>query len=102
MRWVAPSEKDTDTATLEKRLWDAADQFCANSGLKAQEYSAPVLGLYLPAFRRGSLCPPARDSRGTGHGIEDGGLAMTGGARISASWPLEAEPPLSFPLASAK
>jgi type I restriction enzyme M protein len=45
MRWVAPSEKDTATATLEKRLWDAADQFRANSGLKSQEYSAPVLGL---------------------------------------------------------
>ena len=45
MKWVAPSEKDTATEKLEKRLWDAADQFRANSGLKAQEYSAPVLGL---------------------------------------------------------
>src|SRR5712692_8677112 len=45
MIWIAPSEKDTDNAALEKRLWDAADQFRANSGLKAQEYSAPVLGL---------------------------------------------------------
>ena len=44
LRWIAPSEKDTATATLEKRLWDAADQFRANSGLKSQEYSAPVLG----------------------------------------------------------
>jgi hypothetical protein len=34
-----------DNAALEKRLWDAADQFRANSGLKSQEYSAPVLGL---------------------------------------------------------
>ena len=42
MLWVAPPEKDTDTETLEKRLWDAADQFRANSGLKSQEYSAPV------------------------------------------------------------
>jgi type I restriction enzyme M protein len=39
MRWIAPSEKDAASATLEKRLWDAADQFRANSGLKAQ--SAP-------------------------------------------------------------
>jgi len=45
MQWIAPSEKDTDNAALEKRLWAAADQFRANSGLKAQEYSAPVLGL---------------------------------------------------------
>ncbi len=45
MIWIAPSEKDADTAALEKRLWDSADQFRANSGLKPQEYSAPVLGL---------------------------------------------------------
>jgi len=34
MRWVAPTEKDTANQTLEKRLWAAADQFRANSGLK--------------------------------------------------------------------
>ena len=39
MHWIAPSEKDTANGTLEKRLWDAADQFRANSGLKSQEYS---------------------------------------------------------------
>ena len=39
MIWIAPSEKDTDNAALEKRLWDAADQFRANSGLKSQEYA---------------------------------------------------------------
>ncbi len=50
MIWIAPSEKDTAAATLEKRLWAAADQFRANSGLKAQEYSAPVLGLIFLRF----------------------------------------------------
>lgn len=50
MRWIAPTEKDTVTATLEKRLWDAADQFRANSGLKAQEYSGPILGLIFLRF----------------------------------------------------
>jgi type I restriction enzyme M protein len=45
MNWIAPSQKDAATNTLEKRLWDAADQFRANSGLKAQEYSGPILGL---------------------------------------------------------
>ena len=50
MNWIAPSEKDTATETLEKRLWAAADQFRANSGLKAQEYSAPVLGLIFLRF----------------------------------------------------
>ena len=50
MHWIAPSEKDSAAATLEKRLWDAADQFRANSGLKSQEYSAPVLGLIFLRF----------------------------------------------------
>jgi type I restriction enzyme M protein len=50
MQWIAPSEKDTANQTLEKRLWAAADQFRANSGLKSQEYSAPVLGLIFLRF----------------------------------------------------
>ncbi len=45
MRWIAPSEKDSNNAQLEKRLWDAADDFRANSGLKPQEYSGPILVL---------------------------------------------------------
>ncbi len=72
MIWIAPSEKDDATAALEKRLWAAADiaarvsanpaceatrrdfreakdDWSANSGLKPQEYSAPVLG---PIFLR--------------------------------------------------
>jgi len=35
---------------LEKRLWDSADQFRANSGLKAQEYSGPILGIIFLRF----------------------------------------------------
>lgn len=50
MQWIAPSEKDAATNTLEKRLWDAADQFRANSGLKPQEYSGPILGLIFLRF----------------------------------------------------
>ena len=50
MYWIAPSEKDTGNAALEKRLGDAADQFRANSGLNSQEYSAPVLGLIFLRF----------------------------------------------------
>ena len=50
MQWIAPSEKDAATTTLEKRLWDAADQFRANSGLKPQEYSGPILGLIFLRF----------------------------------------------------
>jgi type I restriction enzyme M protein len=50
MQWIAPAEKNNATLTLEKRLWDAADQFRANSGLKAQEYSGPILGLIFLRF----------------------------------------------------
>jgi hypothetical protein len=50
LRWIATPEKDTATVALEKRLWDAADQFRANSGLKAQEYSGPILGLIFLRF----------------------------------------------------
>lgn len=50
MQWIAPSEKDALTDTLEKRLWASADQFRANSGLKAQEYSGPILGIIFLRF----------------------------------------------------
>jgi len=50
MQWVAPTEKDAATDTLENRLWDAADQFRANSGLSAAQYSQPVLGLIFLRF----------------------------------------------------
>jgi type I restriction enzyme M protein len=50
MQWIAPSEKDIANGTLEKRLWDAADQFRANSGLTAAQYSQPVLGLIFLRF----------------------------------------------------
>ena len=50
MQWIAPSEKDTATDALEKRLWDAADQLRANSGLTAAQYSTPVLGLIFLRF----------------------------------------------------
>ncbi len=35
---------------LETRLWDAADELRANSGLKASEYGTPVLGLIFLRF----------------------------------------------------
>lgn len=50
MRWVAPAEKDTANETMEKRLWAAADQFRANSGLKAGQYSTAPLGLIFLRF----------------------------------------------------
>ena len=50
MQWVAPSENDKATVTFEKRLWDAANQFRANSGLTSAQYSGPVLGLIFLRF----------------------------------------------------
>ena len=35
----------TDLGELQGKLWEAADQLRANSGLKASEYASPVLGL---------------------------------------------------------
>lgn len=78
MQWIAPSEKDTATNTLEKRLWEAADQLRANSGLTAAQYSTPVLGLIFLRFaearfakRRAELenpPSPARAGEGRGEG----------------------------------
>jgi len=51
MRWVAPTEKDTADQTLEKRLWDAADQFRANSGLKAGETDVDLIRRRLKTAR---------------------------------------------------
>jgi type I restriction enzyme M protein len=45
MRWIAPSEKDTAMATVEKRFWDAADQFRDNSGLKSEAFAGSIPGI---------------------------------------------------------
>jgi type I restriction enzyme M protein len=50
MLWIAPTEKDTGNETLENRLWAAADQLRANSGLTSAQYSQPVLGLIFLRF----------------------------------------------------
>lgn len=57
MRWIAPSDKDSTNSTLEKNLWDAADDFRANSGLKTQEYSGPILGLIFLRFAEARFAP---------------------------------------------
>src|SRR6266404_2707870 len=50
MHWIAPSERDAANDTLENRLWAAADQLRANSGLTSAQYSQPVLGLIFLRF----------------------------------------------------
>src|SRR5215471_4279026 len=77
MQWVAPSEKDTANQTLEKRLWEAADQLRANSGLTSAQYSTPVLGLIFLRFAKARFAKrraqletpsPARAGEGKGEG----------------------------------
>ena len=101
MRWVAPTEKDTANQTLEKRLWAAADQFRANSGLKAGQYSTPVLGLIFLRFaearfakRRAELEKTGSSARRSTSRIDDpkayaaeGVLYLTPNARFD--YPLE-------------
>jgi type I restriction enzyme M protein len=43
MHWIAPSEGDIATDTFENRLWNAADQLRAHSGLTAAQYSVSLL-----------------------------------------------------------
>jgi type I restriction enzyme M protein len=95
MQWIAPFERDTANGTLEKRLWDAADQFRANSGLTAAQYSQPVLGLIFLRFaevrfaaQRAKLDKTVASSR-RGSRIDDstayhaiGVLYLTPGARF--------------------
>lgn len=53
MHWTAPTEKDLANGKLETRLWEAADQLRANSGLTSAQYSQPVLGLIFLRFAEG-------------------------------------------------
>ena len=50
MQWIAPPEKDLATDTLEKKLWNAANQLWAGAGLKQSDYSEPILGLIFLRF----------------------------------------------------
>jgi type I restriction enzyme M protein len=94
MHWIAPSERDTANGTLEKRLWEAADQLRANSGLTSAQYAQPVLGLIFLRFaearftaQRSRLEKPSASSR-RGSRLDDpaayhavGGLYLTPNAR---------------------
>jgi type I restriction enzyme M protein len=96
MQWIAPSEKDAGTNnSLENRLWAAADQLRANSGLTSAQYSQPVLGLIFLRFaevrflgRRATLEKSARGGR-RGSRMDDpaayqaeGVVYLTPGARF--------------------
>jgi type I restriction enzyme M protein len=76
MKWIAPSEKDSANNLLEKRLWEAADQLRANSGLNSAQYSGPVLGLIFLRFAE------ARFAKRRAELDKAGATARRGGSRI--------------------
>lgn len=93
MNWIAPPEKDASNDALEKRLWATADQLRANSGLTAQQYSAPVLGLIFLRFaevrfdkRRGELKKSDASSR-RGSRVDDPAAYHAEGILISPKKP---------------
>ena len=62
----------TDLGELQNKLWEAADQLRANSGLKASEYASPVLGLIFLRYaderfaQAAAVVGPGSDRRPTG------------------------------------
>jgi hypothetical protein len=84
--WIAPPERDQGKAAMEKSLWEEADQFRANSGLKAQEYYGPILGLIFLRFADARVMPrwqQLKDAAGSerrGSREEDPNAHLAGGA----------------------
>lgn len=90
MHWIAPSAKDKLNSTLEKRLWEALDQFRANSGLKAREYSGPILGLIFLRFAEVRLT--ARQAK-----LEQAGASSRRGSLVDNPDAYQAEGVLYLP-----
>jgi type I restriction enzyme M protein len=53
---------------IENRLWDSADELRANSGLKASEYSIPVLGLIFLKYADSCFSQVEAELEGRGSG----------------------------------
>jgi type I restriction enzyme M protein len=52
----------------ERRLWEAADQFRANSELKSSEYAVPVLGLIFLRYADHRFTQAEQELEGKGSG----------------------------------
>jgi transposase len=76
MKWIAPSEKDAATNTLEKRLWEAADQLRANAN--AMELLGPTRpdphkgpynadGFVVDVANQRAACPEGKTSTQSSH-----------------------------------
>jgi hypothetical protein len=57
MQWIAPSEKDDATESLERNLRYDADQFRANSGLRSQEFVVKALISMLELLKEACSIP---------------------------------------------
>jgi type I restriction enzyme M protein len=57
-----------NTTDLEKRLWAAADELRANSGLKSFQYSVPVLGLIFLRYADWKFSKVEEELKGKGSG----------------------------------
>src|SRR6266498_31001 len=58
----------TDLNEIEKRLWSAADQMWANTGLRPNEYAAPVLGLLFLRYAEKRFVDAQTQLQATGSG----------------------------------
>jgi len=64
-----------DIHDIENRLWDSADELRANSGLKASEYSVPVLGLIFLKYADNRFAAAAAELPGQSTGRRQIGKA---------------------------
>lgn len=58
----------TDLNELQRKLWEAADQLRANSGLRSSEYSTPVLGLIFLRYADERFAAAHAELEGKGSG----------------------------------
>ncbi len=58
----------TNLSDLQSKLWEAADQLRANSGLRASEYSTPVLGLIFLRYADLRFAAAREELEGKGSG----------------------------------
>ena len=58
----------TSVSEIEKRLWSSADEFRANSNLKASKYSVPVLGLIFLRYADHRFTKAEKEFVGKGSG----------------------------------
>jgi hypothetical protein len=75
----------TDLTELQNRLWEAADQLRANSGLRASEYSTPVLGLIFLRYADFRFAAAHQELEGKGSGRRKVGPGGWGGMFVQSA-----------------